>query len=164
MKLKEGDIFEFAFSENRLCYGQIVSTYKKNVQTIVIFEGLYKSRPEIKEIMEDKILLFGNTFDAKFYHKNWIVIANEKSNLNKIKLPYYKLGIDPVYLLDFFEKEIRKTKQDEEDNLEFKSYVAPIGFELAIKAYYKKSDWEQSYNKLLYSNILKNIALVEDNN
>lgn len=155
MKLREGDIFEFAFSENRLCYGQIVSTFKKGVQTIIIFEGLYKSRPDINEILEDKILLFGNTFDAKFYHKQWVIIANEKSNLKDIKLPYYKLGTDPVYIIDFFENELRKAKESEENSLEYKSYVAPVAFELAIKAYYKKIDWDESYNKLLYSDILK---------
>lgn len=163
MKLQVGDIFEFTFNENRLCYGQIVNILKKNTITITIFEGLYKSRPDTTELMQDNILFFGNTFDAKFYHKHWIIIDNNKSNLNQIKLPYYKIDTNPIYIEDFYENKIRKAIGLEEDILEYRSYIAPVAFELAIKAYYKKSEWNDAYNKLLYVNILKEILVVEQN-
>ncbi|MBF4518727.1 hypothetical protein IRZ71_20415 [Flavobacterium sp. ANB] len=154
MKLKNGDVFEVHFSENRLCYGQILSTHKKDAYTIVFFEGLYKSRPSVKEILADNILLFGNTFDAKFHHKHWIVFDNEKSNLDEINLPFYKLGTNPIYIEDFSGNSIRKAKADEEDKLYYRSYVAPVRFELAIKAYYKIIEWDSVYDELLYSYII----------
>jgi len=154
MKLKNGDIFEVNFNEDRLCYGQIISTHKKDAFTIVFFEGLYKSRPSIEEILSDNILFFGNTFDAKFHHKHWVVIHNDKSNLDKIKLPLYKLGTNPIYIEDFFENRLRKIKGDEEKRLYYRSYVAPVRFELAMKAYYKIIEWDSVYDELLYSNII----------
>jgi hypothetical protein len=162
MKLQSGDIFEFSINDRSTCYGQIISTFKKDTIAIIVFEGLYKSRPDIEELLEDNILLFGNTFDAKFYHKNWIVIANEKSNLNNIKLPYYKIGTDPVYIEDFFENRIRKANANEEENIYYRSYVAPIRFETALKAYYKIVEWNDAFDDLLYSNILRSINLIEE--
>ncbi len=161
MKLHTGDIFEFAINENSKSYGQIINILKKNTITIVIFEGQYRSRPDIQELLEDNILLFGNTFDAKLYHKNWIIIANEKSNIESIKLPYYKIGTDPVYIEDFYEKKIRKANSYEEEQLYYRPYIAPVGFELALKAYYKKLEWEENFNKMLYSNLLKSVEIVE---
>lgn len=154
MKLNNGDIFEVNFSENRLCYGQIISTHKKDAFTIVFFEGLYKSRPMIEEILADKILLFGHTFDAKFHHKHWVIIGNEKSNLDNIKLPFYKLGTSPIYIEDFLGHTLRKVKGDEEEKLYYRSYVAPVRFELAMKAFYKIIEWDVVYDELLYSNII----------
>ena len=132
--------------------------------TIIVFEGLYKSRPSVDELLKDNILLFGNTFDAKFYHKHWIVITNEQSNLKKIKLPYYKIGTNPVYIEDFFEKRIREIKSKEEELLYYRQYVAPVRFELALKAYYKKLEWKDIYNELLYLNFTKSIYIVEGYN
>lgn len=161
MKLNIGDIFEFSINENTKSYGQIVSTFKKDTISIIIFEGLYKSRPKIQELLEDNILLFGNTFDAKLYHKHWVVIENEKSNLEGIKLPYYKIGTEPVYIEDFFQNRIRKASSIEDNKLYYRSYVAPIRFESALKAYYKVLVWDDSYEELLYSNLINSIDLVE---
>lgn len=155
MKLNKGDIFEFSINDNRKSYGQIISTFKKDTISIIVFEGLYKSRPEIEELLQDKILFFGNTFDGKLYHKHWIIIENEKSNLENIKLPYYKIGTDPVYIEDFFEKKLRKASTQEEEILSYRSYVAPVRFESAVKAYYKLIEWDEVFDELLYSNILE---------
>nr|WP_315193871.1 Imm26 family immunity protein [uncultured Flavobacterium sp.] len=163
MKLKEGDVFEFSISENSKCYGQIVNFYKKDAFSIVIFEGSYRYRPDTEELLKDNILLFGNTFDAKFYHKHWIVIDNITSNLKDIKFPYYKIGTDPVYVQDFFDNKLRKAKANEKDVLDYKTYNAPVGFELAMKAYYKIIEWSESYDEMLYSNVIRSIDLVKNN-
>lgn len=163
MKLNKGDIFEFAINENTKSYGQIINTFKKDTITIVIFEGQYHSRPDIDELLEDKILFFGNTFDAKLYHKHWIVIANNTSNIDDIKLPYYKIGLAPVYIEDFYEKKLRKANSIEEKGLNYREYVAPVRFELALKAYYKVLEWDDCYDELLYDTVLKSIELVEGN-
>jgi hypothetical protein len=163
MKLKEGDIFEFSINDNSKSYGQIISTQKKDALTVLVFEGLYRSRPQISELLEDKILFFGNTFDAKFFHKHWVVIENVKSNIEKIQLPYFKLGTDPIYIEDFFGKKIRKLKPHEEKFFFYRSYVAPVRFESALKAYYKVLEWNESYDELLYSNLLKGVHLLDNN-
>ncbi len=69
-------------------------------------------------------------------------------------MPFYKLGTNPIYIEDFLGNSIRKAKADEEDKLYYRSYVAPVRFELAIKAYYKIIEWDSVYDELLYSNII----------
>lgn len=162
MNLKEGDIFEFQVNEKNTGYGQIVSKFKKNAISVIIFKGLYKSRPDIKDLIEDGILLFANTFDAKLHHKHWIIIGNEKSNLEDIKLPYYKVGTGPVYIEDFFEKQIRKATRAEEDYLSYRSYVAPVRLETAFQAHYKLTDWNPVFDDLLYTNVVQISNLIEE--
>lgn len=154
MKLHKGDIFEFTINNGRFCYGQIINVLEKKAITIIIFEGIYKSRPVVEELFSNAILFFGNTFDAKLYHKDWIIFDNYMENINSIVLPFYKVGIDPVYIEDFFKKTIRQAKSFEADVLYFRSYVAPVRFESAVKAYYKLIEWDDVFDELLYSNIL----------
>lgn len=162
MKLKEGDIFEIKIAEDVFVYGQIVSTFKKNTLSIVCYNGTYSRRPEVKNIINKDILLFGNTFDAKFYHGDWTVFSNEKSNLTKIKMPYYKIGTESIYVEDFFENRIRKANKEDLNRLGYRNYVAPIRFESALKAYYKYIDWKDTYDELLYSNIVNINKLIEN--
>lgn len=162
MKFKKGDIFEFAINENNKSYGQIINLFKKDAITIVIFEGQYKSRPDLEELLEDNILFFGNTFDAKLYHKYWVIVANETSNIDNIKLPYYKIDVDPVYIEDFYEKRIRQATAYEEEQLYYKAYIAPVRFETALKAYYKQIEWNnECFDKILYSSLLRSVEIVE---
>lgn len=159
MKLKVGDIFEFSINENSKSYGQIVSVFKKDALSIIVFEGQYRSRPDIEELLQDNILLFGNTFDAKFHHNHWMIIGNETSNLSSIKLPYYKIGTEPIYIEDFFEKKLREAKGNEESILNYRSYIAPVRFETALKAFYKVVEWREEFDELLYSNVLKSAEI-----
>ena len=154
MKLKEGDIFEIKITDNILSYGQIVSTFKKKALTIIIFEGQYTERPEVIDIIKKDILLFANTLDAKFYHGDWIVFDNYKSNLSEIKLPYYKIGTGPVYVEDFYENKIRKANKEDTNELRYRDYVAPVRLESALKAYYKYLDWNEIFDELLYDKLI----------
>jgi len=154
MKLKEGDLFEIKIADNIFSYGQIISTFKKKALTIVIFEGQYTERPNVNDIINEKILLFGNTFDAKFYHGDWIAFDNNKSNLSGIRLPYYKIGIDPIYVEDFYENKIRKANKDDINKLKYRDYIAPVRLESALKAYYKYLDWNEVFDELLYDKLV----------
>lgn len=159
MDLKRGDIFEFQISENSLAYGQITSEINGEILVIIIYKSLYSKRPDISEIVDDEILLFGNTFDAKLYHKHWIVIGNEELNLDKIEYPYYKIGVDPVFVEDFEKNKLRKATKEEESKLAYRSNVAPVRFELALKAYYKIIPWNEKFDNLLYSRVLSSIKI-----
>jgi hypothetical protein len=97
-------------------------------------------------------LIFGNTFDAKFYHKHWVVIGNDKTNLSNINLPYYKIGESPSYIEDFKGLKIRKCNSIENEKLVYRKYIAPVRLENAIKAYHKIIEWnDELFNPLLYT-------------
>ena len=136
MKLKKGDIFEFRPNENSSGYGQIIGFGKGGSLSVVIFKSMYKSRPDtLSEIIRDDILLIANTFDAKLYHKHWIIIGNLDLTQTNVKLPYYIVGTEISLLEDFYGKTIREATAEERQNLTFRSYVAPVRLELAFKAF-----------------------------
>ncbi len=161
MKINEGDIFEFSINDNTTCYGQIIKIPNKESLVVVIFEGLYNSRPLLDEIVKDDILLFGSTFDARIYNGNWKVIGNTKNNLEGIHLPFYKIGIDPAYLESFDGMRIRELCPSEEGKFSYRKYVAPVRFELALKAHYKQTEWNEKYDSLLYKNVIEVIKSLD---
>jgi hypothetical protein len=160
-KLKEGDIFRMQISEASSAIGQIVSTAQKGSLTIIVFEGLYEANvmPSPAEVTKDDILFFANTFDAKFYHKHWIVMGNYTANLGSIKLPIYKLGTeDALRYEDFFMKPIANESLpsiSERNKVDYRNYIAPVRVENAVKGFYKLLDWSEDYDKLLYKNLVK---------
>ena len=114
MKLNIGDIFEFSINDTNLSYGQIIEIPNKKSITIVVFEGQYLQRPLLEEIVNDKVLLIGNTFDAKLHHGHWSIIGNYQENLDAMALPYYKIGTEPVYVEDFKGNKVRRATKEEE--------------------------------------------------
>jgi hypothetical protein len=161
MKLNVGDIFEFSINDNNSSYGQIIEIPNEESITIVVFEDQYKQRPLLDEIVDDEILLMGNTFDAKLYHGHWVIIGNYTSNLDSIKLPYYKIGTKPVYIEDFKGNKLRKAKKEEVEKLIYRPYVAPVRFELALKAHCKVVEWKEIYDDLLYSRAVSASEMIE---
>jgi hypothetical protein len=155
MRLKKGDIFIFAVNDKGYAVGQIISIPNKQSLTVVIFKAIIDKIPDSNFetlISSSTPLLFGNTFDAKFYHKHWTVIANYQDNLTKYQLPFYKIGITPSYIEDFNGKKIRKCTPLEEEKLIYRKYIAPIRFENALLAYNGLGEWnDELYNQLLYS-------------
>lgn len=159
MKLKEGDLFKMQISESSYAIGQILSIPKKDSLTVIVFEGLYNttSSPNPDEITQEQILFLANTFDAKFYHKHWVIFANYPNNLHNIGLPIYKLGTEnsPQYE-DFFQNQLPSNTINsiEKDKIGYRNYVAPIRVENAVKAFYKIEEWKTDYDKLLYKNLI----------
>lgn len=155
MKLKEGDIFSIKVGEKGICLGQIVKIPNKESLSVVLYEELIDDVEEEKlsEILENCTpLLFGNTFDAKFYHKHWQVIGNDKSKSDTLKLPYYKIGSFPIYVEDFDEKRVKIASREEKKRLVFRKYVAPVRLENALLAHHGLKEWEDDlFNPLLYS-------------
>lgn len=165
MKLKVGDIFTIPISDEKTGFGQIIIIPSKSNFIIVVFEKVYTGRdwPNVKEIIEDKILFLGYTMDAKLYHNHWQIIGNETSNLDRIKLPYYKLGTPPdCKLVDYKGKVIGKIGKDKFQKLEYKTVLAPIEYELALKAYYKLGEWEEEFSQFIYDKTLESIKIVEE--
>lgn len=164
-KLKIGDIFTIPISLDRAGFGQVIKMpVSSGVFIMAVFKQVYsdKNWPTLDEIIEDEVLFLGYTMDALLYHKYWKIIGNKVSNLNKIKLPYYKLGTPPdMQIVDYKGDRVRKATKREFEYLEYETSVAPIRYENALKAFYKLADWDEDYDELLYERTLESIAVVE---
>ena len=160
IKLQKGDIFKISIISGDYVVGQII--YKdKNSLTVVIFEKIYKENEPFSanEINNITPVLFANTFDAKLYHGNWVIVGNSLENLPDIKLPIYKLGTDDqVRVEDFYGKTIMMTSDISKlvHGIPYRNFVAPIRVENAIKGYLKLIPWNKDYDDLLYKNIVSN--------
>lgn len=163
MHNKVGDIFEFSINENSTSYGQIIKVLDDSTLVVIVFESQYKNRPSICELLEDRVLLYGITLDAKLYNKDWKIIASETRNLSTIKSPYFKIGTSPVFIENIDKQIIREATEKEIERLVYRTIVAPVRFELALKGYYKQIEWKDKYDSLLYSKIEDSIRIVEGN-
>jgi len=154
--LKVGDIFTIPIDDKYQGIGHLVAFPEKSLLLIAVydFKKLITDSFSIDILPELKILLLGNTLDAKLYNKHWIVIGNSKSNLNQIKLPIYKIGVYPeAKVLDYEGKFIRQASIDDVENLKYQKVIAPIRYENALKAYYNLKPWiGEDYDSLLYNN------------
>lgn len=157
MKLKQGDLFSIRIDDNRNAFGQIIYSTKESL-TVIIFKNLIEMTDGFdvdKIVPGNDILFFSNTFDALFHHKRWIVRGNYTENIKSIRLPVYKIGLEPNFtILDFWEKPIRNPEKYDSNHVAYRKYVAPIGIEYAVKAYFNKTDWRPEYDSLLYSNMI----------
>src|SRR5258708_92779 len=127
MKLKVGDIFTIPISDDKTGFGQIIKIPNKSNFIIIVFKQVYSGKdwPSLDEIIKDEILFLGYTMDALLYHKYWNIIGNNFSNLDKIKLPYFKLGTPPdMKIVNFKGDKVRKANKSEFENLEYETVVA----------------------------------------
>ena len=168
-KLKVGDVFTMTSindeNDPKIGLGQIVKIPNKSNFIIIVFKQVFYGQdlPSLDKIISDEILFLGYTMDALFYHKYWKVVGNVSSNLDKIKLPYYKLGTPPdMSIVNYKGDRLRKASKYEFDNLEYETVVAPVRFENALNAYCKMAEWDTDYDNLLYQKTLDSIKIVEE--
>lgn len=159
MKLRVGDIFNVKLDDNTLGYGQIVALPSKNTLIIAMFDIRSDQSIEIPldSICNATIIFLGYSLDAKLYHKHWVIIGNNTSNLESIFLPVNRLGTPPndIYLTNFKGDIIREATPDEFEKLRYKTVVAPIRFENALKAFFGIIEWNDDFNDLLYKHVIE---------
>lgn len=168
-KLDVGDVFSIPLNNSEIGFGQCINQYDKRSGGFVIAVYNYRqskdSDNDLSEIVSSIPLFLGFTFDAKLFHKDWLVLGNCISNLDQIKLPYNRLSSqsDTMYLLDVNNKCISEISEDIYNELNHRTEIAPIRFENALKAYFGLQEWnEEEYDKLLYKHALKSNEIAEN--
>ncbi len=151
-KIYEGDIFTIDISEKLHGYGQIISKPHEGNFMMIVFNLKTESELEIETIVNSEILFMGLSLDAKLYHNHWKIIGNSKANIDKIELPVFKLGLD---LIDYNLKIIENKFGFDINNLSNHTTFSPIRFENALKAYFGFGEWNEDYERLLYSKQFK---------
>ncbi len=163
VKAKVGDIFQIPLDSSRVGYGQVLAQPEKNVLFICLFSTKTERgiQPDLLSIIRSEILLAGNTFDAKIWHGHWPVVGNIMPDLENIALPNYKEGPPGqafVENLNLTRK--RAATKQEEDVLLFRSYVAPVRYEKALKALAGVGEWRSEYDELRYEHTLRSSKVV----
>ena len=168
MKPSKGDIISIPLSECLFGFGQIISSYDKvsGGFMMAVFNYQADSLNGIlnSDICNSSILFLGFTFDAKLYHKHWSIIGNHLENIEKIKTPYFKLGTlpGPLFITDLEGNRLASISEDIFYELNYRSDIAPIRYENALKAYSGLQEWiKEDYDILLYKHTLKSNKIAE---
>lgn len=162
LKLSLGDVISIPLANNLFGFGQIVSPYDRKSGGFLIAIFDFKSSAlngvHLPNICNSEIIFLGFTFDAKLYHKHWSVIGNYTKNISTIKTPYNKLGTPPdeIYLIDADNNILAEISEHEFHDLEYRTEIAPVRFENALKAHFGLQEWKgQDFDKILYNQTLK---------
>ncbi len=162
-KLDVGDVFTIPLNESEVGFGQCVTPHKKSSGGFVIAVYPYRESKgqniDVSKIVNKEPIFLGFTFDALLCDlPKWKIIGNCVENINALKLPYNKLGTPPdeIYLLNVNNERIAEITEDVFNELTYKTEIAPIRYENALKAYFGLQEWkEEDYDKILYKHILK---------
>ena len=167
-KLNVGDVFTIPLNESEIGFGQCVTPHKNTSGGFVIAVFPIKQHKNkaifIEEIVKHKPIFLGFTFDAKLYHKEWVIIGNYTSNIKELKLPYNRLGTPPdeIYLTDVESNIVAEISEDIFNVLSYKTEIAPIRYENALKAHFGMQEWKvEDYDKILYKHSLKSNMIFE---
>ncbi|UKB82742.1 immunity 26/phosphotriesterase HocA family protein [Chryseobacterium sp. MEBOG06] len=166
-KLNEGDVFAIPLGNSEFGLGQIINFPKtSDAFIVVIFNEKIAELNEFDKINIDdlKIIFLGYTFDAKLYYKDWQIIGNYKDNIQSIPLPFFKLGTsDDARLVDYKSKVLKHLDESQFDELVYKSEIAPIRYENALKAHFGLQEWiPEDYDKILYEKTLESVKIAEE--
>lgn len=163
VEVNVGDVFQIPIDDARVGYGQVVLKPEKPILFICVFAMTTPpgASPDTSDIVRSDILLAGSTFDALINNGQWKIVGNATSNLSSIALPVYKSGIgDDVIVETLDRSRSRKASKQEESSLPFRTYTAPIGFEMALKAIGGIGEWLPLFDKLKYETLKLSSSVV----
>lgn len=167
IKLKRGDIFNIPLNDKLFGFGQIVDfPQTKDVFIMCCFDfkndtGMIN---DINDVGEFDLALLSYCTDAKIYHGQWKLIGNFEKNLDKIQLPYFKIGSYPgeLYLIDFKSDRKKAITQPQFDQLNYKTTFSPVRYENALRAHFGLQAWlAEDYDRLTYKEVLKSIEVAK---
>jgi hypothetical protein len=154
-KAKLGDVFLIPIDTERVGIGQVADVLDSELY-LVVFDGLWPSdAPPNAESVDDLEVAFASiSMDAKIWHGHWPIVGNQKENLSRITFPVFKIARGDVFYVESYdETRTRKATAEEADLLRFRTTVAPVILEKALKAFYNVVEWDSDYDKLRYERV-----------
>lgn len=150
LKLRIGDVFSVPLDDTRIGLGQIVATFRKGVYYFALFSPAYaRDAPiDLAQAVQEPLALLGLSFDAKIYVGDWVVLGNQPV-AEGMPLPAYKEG-GPGWdhVVDYSGTRRRPAQGQEGEWLPFRTFVAPVRLEKALKAKHGLEPWHEAYAEL----------------
>ncbi len=155
---RAGEVFLIPIDTDRYCVGQVLAQYKDTELFFLAALDCTVTSPSTSvdptEIGALPILLLVNTFDVLLENGAWPVLFNVAPVLERVPFPYYKVGMAGRLFLESWDGASRKPiSQSEAERYGFRSGVAPIRFEKAVKAHFGVGEWHPSFDEFRIQNI-----------
>lgn len=146
-RLQNGDVFSIPIAEDKFGYGQVI--VKGSVFYIVVFRGTSPDVGGVSDALGSEIELCGWTLDGLIHVGHWVVLGNFEIRRQSVPMPSYKVLINGEFFVESFDKsERRVATSNEVDFLDYRSTIAPIIFEDAIKSTCGHAPWEDLFESI----------------
>lgn len=154
-----GDVFMIRVSDDKVCYGQIVSDglFKR----CAIFDYSGSETVEIERIIRKKIALIAYVTDQCFRNGKWLIVSNYRL-YHRIKAPLFIVGAsDSVQVRDEKGSVVRVASSRDKRIYSYFRTPNPMFFETTIRAYFGLGKWSDEHmDSMLYrSGLRKFISL-----
>ena len=154
-RFEVGDVFSIPIDDERLAYGQLVASWRSSGGHfyVAVFERIYRrdEEPSLDAVVREPLALLALSMDALLVHGHWQVVGRQDVDPTRIPWPAYKEGIMPPGTFDVVDhtgERRRRATDDEAETLPFRSVVAPIRLEKAIRALHGMEPWDDVYERL----------------
>nr|WP_294850301.1 Imm26 family immunity protein [uncultured Sphingomonas sp.] len=147
-KLEVGDVFLVPVDGEQYGVGQLAGNWKGELY-VVIFDKLVSRNASPSDTANADLQFAALTLDAKFHHGDWPVIGNRTDNLADIPQPWFKVGVGNATYIEARNRTVsRRATASEESALRYRTVVAPVRIENALKALHGIGDWNPRFEQL----------------
>ncbi|WP_102193365.1 hypothetical protein [Microbacterium aurantiacum] len=150
---KVGDVFLIPAGEGSVGIGQVAATYGKDAYFLAVFDGIVAEEDAVsrlRDALAGEVLFFGLSLDAKFYVGHWQIVSNLPVRAD-LPFPAYKetvMSPDRIDAVDYSGLRRRPASKDEVGGLSYRTIVAPVRFERALRASIGLDPWLPAYEEL----------------
>src|SRR4051812_1353020 len=155
LKLRVGDVFSIPLDGDHVGYGQIVATWGESGGQFyfAVFVGVFPrdDAPDLDAVLDEPLVLLASSMDALLVHGHWRVVGHAVVDDDRIPWPAYKEGVSPPGVFEVVDAsgQRRRLASDEEaGRLPFRTVVAPIRVEKALRALHDTEPWVGAYDAL----------------
>lgn len=161
VEAKAGDVFLIPVSGSSYGMGQVVARYGEELY-LVVYEVLTSREAATPElVLDEEPVLASLSLDAKLWHGHWPIIGNTTKNLTKISEPAFKINVGGAVLIESQDRSKNKEADPEQvDKLRYRTTVAPVRLENAIRALHTGVGWNAAYDRLSYRYALETSRLL----
>jgi hypothetical protein len=160
-KAKVGDVFLIPLDGHRCGIGQIAGDWKGELY-VVVYDKVVSPEASPVDLEQAELQFAALTLDAKLHNGDWRVIGNRQDNLGRIPQPWFKVGVDGETHIEARDRSVtRRATGVEEAKLRYRTVVAPVRIETALRALHGLGDWHARYDDLRADYAAQSAKLVE---
>ncbi len=154
-KFEVGDVFSIPVDDERVGYGQILAPWGDSGGHFYlgVFDGALPrdEEPDLDATVAAPLALLALSMDSLLVHGHWQVVGRREVDPSAIPWPAYKEGVSPpgtFDVVDYTGERRRRATEDEIESLPFRTVVAPIRLEKALRALEGMEPWDDVYDAL----------------
>lgn len=146
-----GDVLAIPLSDDEVGVGYVVAEYGEAYAFyVMLYPKTYPSTDAIDErATGDTPVMYGLTYDSKVFVGHWTVVGNVPPDVTALPLPAAKVGMrGETWVEDYTGSQRRIATAEERELLRFRTVVAPMRLEKALRAYAGLAEWSPVFDEM----------------